>query len=73
MTITISSTAKVVKLDGIDCRVWEGKTERGVDIICFIPRIAAKAVQDLSQFELELREHRVPSAEVMQIPLRLVL
>ena len=30
MTMTISSTTKVVTLDGVQCRVWEGQTERGV-------------------------------------------
>lgn len=54
MIITIESTTKVVKLNGIDCRVWEGQTVSGVKVHCFIPRIAAKDDQDLSQFESEL-------------------
>jgi len=73
MQITISSTSKVVQLNGIDCRIWEGETEKGIKIHCFIPRIAAKDDQDLSQFAAELSEQRPPSAEVAAIPLRLIL
>jgi hypothetical protein len=55
------------------CRVWEGQTESGVKVHCFIPRIAAKDDQDLSQFERELKECRPASAEISAIPLRLIL
>ena len=71
MTMTISSTTKVVTLDGVQCRVWEGQTERGIPIHCFIPRVAVKNGLDASQFEEELNEHRTPSAEVEAIPLRM--
>jgi hypothetical protein len=71
--ITIESTSKVVKLDGIDCRVWEGETEGGVKIHAFIPRIGAADDQDLSQFEAELEEMRAPSAAVQMYPVRLIL
>jgi hypothetical protein len=57
--ITIESTTKIVKANGIDCRVWEGTTERGVKVVCLIPNIAAWADQDLTQFDAELREHRL--------------
>ena len=73
MTITIESTTKIVNLDGIDCRVWEGTTKGGVRIHCFIPRIAASADQDLTQFERELEEQRAPSFLVSGIPLRMIL
>jgi hypothetical protein len=73
MTITIESTTQVVKLNGIDCRVWEGQTAGGVKVHCFIPRIAAKGDQDLSQFETELQEQRAPSFEIAAIPLRMIL
>ena len=58
MKITIESTTQIVKVDGIDCRIWEGETDRGVKIFCLIPRIAAMKGQDLSQFEAELKEQR---------------
>lgn len=73
MKITVESTTKIVKLNGIDCRVWEGESERGIKVHCYIPRIAAKDDQDLSQFEAELEEQRKPSAEIEAIPLRMIL
>ena len=76
MKITIASTTKIVSLNGIDCRVWEGETERGVPVHCYIPRIAVEkglAASQYDQFEAELREQRKPSAAVAAIPLRLLL
>ena len=73
MELIIESTSKIVKLNGIDCRVWEGRTGRGVKVHAFIVRVGAKDDQDLSQFEEELREQRVPSVEVAAIPLRMLI
>lgn len=73
MKITIESTTKIVNANGIDCRVWEGRTERGVEITCLIPRIAVKNGQDASQFEVELQEQRAPSANIEAWPLRMIL
>ena len=73
MKMTIESTTKVVNASGVDCRVWEGVTERGIKVQVLIPRIAALADQDLSQFEAELKEMRPPSAEVNAFPLRMIL
>jgi hypothetical protein len=73
MKITVESTTKIVSLDGMPCRVWEGTTEHGIPIHCFIPRIGVAKDQDASQFEAELKEQRTPSAEVQAIPLRMIL
>jgi len=73
MKITVESTTKIVELDGVPCRIWEGQTASGVRVHCFIPRIAAKDDQDLSQFEAELQETIAPSEAVAVYPLRLIL
>lgn len=80
MKITIESTTRIVNVRapgsdlGIPCRVWEGKTERGVQVQCLVPRIAAAAEgPDLSEFEAELQEHRAPSAEAQAFPLRMII
>ena len=73
MKITIESTTRIVTANGVECRVWEGVTERGVKIQALIPRIAVANGQDTSQFEAELREHSAPSAEVQAFPLRMIL
>ena len=73
MKISIESTSRIVIADGIECRIWVGKTEHGIEIECLIPRIAARNGQDLSQFEAELKEHRAPTADMEAFPLRMIL
>jgi hypothetical protein len=75
--ITIESTTKTVTLStpggDIPARIWEGHTESGIPIHCYITRIAVREDFDSSQFERELQEQRRPSVEVEAIPLRLIL
>lgn len=73
MKITIVSTEKVVDLNGVQARVWEGFTDSEIPVHCFIVRIGVRYGQDTSQFERELKECAPPSEEVAAIPLRLVL
>jgi hypothetical protein len=73
MKMTIESTTRIVKANGIDCRVWEGETERGVKVQVLIPRMQVKNGQDTSQFEAELKEHAAPSADVQAFPMRMIL
>ena len=73
MKVTIESTGEIVVVNGVPCRVWEGVTERGIQVQALIPRIAAKANQDLAQFEKELKECRPPLAVPRAFPARLIL
>ncbi len=73
MKITIESTAKFVEVNGVPARIWEGHSESGIPVHCYVTRIAVPLGQDHSQFQRELQEHRAPSAEVAAIPLRLIL
>jgi len=82
MKMTIESTTKVVSISqrtssalesGIQCRVWEGVTQRGVKVYCLIPRIAVALGEDHTQFEAELEQQPAPSAEVSAFPMRMVL
>lgn len=73
MTIQITSTTKIVQLNGIPARIWEGHTETGIPVHFFITRIAAHKELNLEQFEKELQEHSVPSADVQAYPLRLLI
>lgn len=73
MTITISSTTKVVTLNGISTRVWEGETEHGIKCHAFIARIGVAHDLDSSQFEAELKEQRARSPEIEAIPLRMLI
>jgi hypothetical protein len=73
MKITIESTSKMVTLNGVPARIWEGRTESGILVHCYVTRIAVARDADNSEFERELKEHAPPSAEVQGIPLRMIL
>lgn len=77
MKVTIESTSKIVtlQLGGVDvpARVWQGQTESGVPVQCFITRIAPEIPRDdarQSQFERELQQQADPRPTVQAIPLR---
>ena len=73
MKVTLESTTKIVELNGVQARVWEGTTESGIRVHAFITRIAAPVDSDQYEFQRELQEQRKPSADVASYPLRLVL
>lgn len=87
MKIMIESTEKVVSLDvregergiSMHARVWEGFTESGIPVHCFVTRIAPtiestpENAAKFVEFERELKEQRKPSVEIAAIPLRLIL
>lgn len=73
MKITVESTEKIVWLNGVPARIWEGQTDTGIPIHCFVTRIAVSKDQDATQFEQELQEHKIPSPEIASYPLRLIL
>ena len=74
MKLIIESTTKTVELNGVPARVWEGHTESGIAVHCFITRVAVHKDLDASQFEKELLEQKPPSFEVDQAyPLRMIL
>jgi hypothetical protein len=77
MRIKIESTSKVVDLVcngvAIKARIWEGETDSGIPVHCYVTRIAVAEDADQSQFQQELSEQRTPSAAIQAIPLRLIL
>jgi len=74
MKVRLESTTKIVELNGVPARVWEGETETGIKVHAFITRIAALITEDLSQFERDLKKCRAPSnGDVRAYPLRLML
>lgn len=73
MKVTLESTMKIVALDGVDCRIWEGTTERGVRIHAYIAQVAVDRAEDSSELDRDLRENKPPSAAVSWIPARMIL
>lgn len=72
MQVQLESTDKIVTLNGVPARIWEGHTAAGVPCHAYVTWIAVSNSVDSSEFERELQEHRPPSAEIAAIPLRLV-
>lgn len=56
MKITIESTEKIVTIEGQQARIWQGHTESGIPVHCYI-NLVAVAQDDPRQeeFERELR------------------
>ena len=73
MKITIETTSKIVEVNGVPARIWEGHTESGIPVHCYVTRTAVHRDEDASQFERELEAQRAPSADVAAIPLRLIV
>lgn len=61
MIITIEATDKIIALDGVFVRVWEGETEEGTPCLVFVHRVEVKVEEDQAEFERELREQLPPS------------
>ena len=74
MNIQMHNTTKIVDVNGVPARIWEGMTESGIAVHCFVTRIAVEAKENCSQFEAELQECQPPSFAVEKAyPLSLVL
>ena len=73
MKITLQNTTRIVSLNGVPARIWEGETAAGIKCIAFITRIAVAEGADQTQFNRELAEQSAPSSEAESFPLRMVL
>lgn len=84
MKITIENTSKIVKLEidnaSIPARVWQGQTESGIPVQCFITRIAPEIPQSdprvaelTAEFERELQRCADPRPTVAAIPLSMFI
>lgn len=76
MKASIKSTSKIVHLNGVPARVWEGQTESGVKIHAYITRVAIdkdEKYEERKRFSNELQEHEPPTPEIEAIPGRMIL
>ena len=46
MKIAIEATEKMVNIDGVECRLWEGFTECGIRCKVFVYRITMYSAED---------------------------
>jgi hypothetical protein len=74
MKIIIESTSKIVELNGVPARIWEGTTESGIELHCFITRVAIDEEETRTEeFERELKEQKKPSVALECYPLRMII
>lgn len=74
MKITIENTSTITELNGVPARIWEGETDSGIKVHCYITRIAISEDETRTEeFEKELSRQRPPSAVLPAIPLRMIL
>lgn len=77
MKVTLESTEQVVTLvdglNGVQARVWVGKTEAGVPVQALVLRVAVENAHSQEQFERELLEAPAPVPASQAFPLRMVL
>jgi hypothetical protein len=76
MKATIKSTTKIIHLNGVPARIWEGETESRVKIHCYITRVAIdkdESFYERKRFAEELQEHEPPTPEIEAIPAKLIL
>jgi len=60
MELLLKATDQIARLDGIECRIWEGVTERGVLCKVFVHHLAAFNGTDCNLFEQEVHECMPP-------------
>ncbi len=74
MRVSLESTTKIVTINGVEARIWEGITDSGIPVHAFISRIATRASYDQTKFKAELDECREPYDQAIKAyPARLVL
>ena len=76
MKITLESTTQIVDVNNVPARVWEGHTDSGIRVICFVTRIAVSKDENqtvLDQFDKELQECKAPTPEVAVYPLSMIM
>jgi hypothetical protein len=77
MKVHIEPTSRVVELvigdQAVPARIWEGTTDNGIPVICWVTRVAAERDNDLAELDAALAEQRPPSRGALSFPLRMIL
>jgi len=56
MKIDLRPTGRFEYVNGVRCRMWEGSTDKGIELAAFIPLIAVRRELDNEEFQRELNE-----------------
>lgn len=72
-TIILQPTTRMVEVNGVLTRVWEGSTSDSRHVFALIAQIGVHPDADQSEFEASLIECRPPSKVAQSIPLRMII
>ena len=61
MKLTIESTPEITYVNGVPARIWNGKTEKGIECKVIVHGVVVKSGEDQSAFEAELIETHPPA------------
>jgi len=56
MKLSLENTEHVVTIDGVTCRIWQGKSASGIEAVAFIHKIVPATEGDRAEFDRELLE-----------------
>lgn len=76
MQVILKPTTKVVEINGVEARIWEGKTDKGIIVHAYITRIAIdnnEPEENQKDFYNELQQRASPTPAIQSIPLRLLI
>lgn len=76
MKVTLEATDRIENIrpssDGrVPARIWKGKTESGIEVVCWISVVQVSKDADNAQFERELSEIKV-ERELVSFDMRMV-
>lgn len=70
MKVTIESTDNYLLVDGVPCRIWMGKSEKGDPFVAYVYRSVFTDLNAKAEFDGELRgvanHYYVPDAQLEQ-------
>ncbi len=76
MKITLESTNEIRTFNGVPARIWQGETDSGIKLHCFISNIAIsknETEEAIDQFNKKLLECEAPTADYSIYPLSMNL
>lgn len=74
MKATLISTTKIVLVNDVPCRVWEGTTSNGNPVVAFVAMIACASKEvDAESIAAELMANADPSSQSDAVPSAILL
>jgi len=67
MNLTLHSTKRFALLDGVQCRIWEGRTPSGAKVQAYVHRLRVDE-KECTELESDLLEQAPPAAYEEQAP-----